>query len=228
MFPVSAGDLLSELQCAKEDGGLAGHKILDEPAFLKLVLVKLPEELQGRWRRHAYRFKSPNDVDYPPFREFASIIQEIARERNDPYLSVENQKVKSSHSDKHPVKPPVKSLAKLPIKTTDVPPFRQGLTPFRTDVTDPAPKSSATHDLAEWCVVHKLSHPLSKCLAFKAMPLTERKNLLSQHGICFHCLAATNHLAKDCTTQIKCFECHSDKHVTALRTGPPTSQQKKK
>ena len=53
------------------------------------------------------------------------------------------------------------------------------------------------------------------------MPLTERKNLLSQHGICFHCLAATNHLAKDCTTQIKCFECHSDKHVTALRTGPP-------
>ena len=102
-----------------------------------------------------------------------------------------------------------------------MPPFRQGLTPFRTDVTDPAPKSSATHDPAEWCVVQKLSHPLSKCLAFKAMPLTERKNLLSQHGICFHCLAATNHLAKDCTTQIKCFECHSDKHVTALRTGPP-------
>ena len=39
------GDLLLELQCAKEDGGLAGLKILDEPAFLKQVLVKLPEEL---------------------------------------------------------------------------------------------------------------------------------------------------------------------------------------
>ena len=42
------GDLLLELQCAKEDGGLAGLKILDEPAFLKPVLAKLPEELQGR------------------------------------------------------------------------------------------------------------------------------------------------------------------------------------
>ena len=50
------GDLLLELQCAK-DGGLAGLKILDEPAFPKPLLVKLPEELQGRWQRHAYRFK---------------------------------------------------------------------------------------------------------------------------------------------------------------------------
>ena len=59
------GDLLLELQCTKEDGGLAGLKILDEPAFLKPVLIKLPEELQGRWQRHAYRFKSPHGVDYP-------------------------------------------------------------------------------------------------------------------------------------------------------------------
>ena len=60
------GDLMLELQYAKEDGGLAGLKILDESAFLKPVLIKLPEELQGRWQRHAYRFKSPHGVDYPP------------------------------------------------------------------------------------------------------------------------------------------------------------------
>lgn len=56
------GDLLLELQCAKEDGGI---KILDEPVFLKLV--KLPEELRGRWQRHAYHFKSQHGVDYPFF-----------------------------------------------------------------------------------------------------------------------------------------------------------------
>ena len=44
-------DLLLELQCAKKDGSLAGLSILDEPALLKPVLVKLPEELQGRWQR---------------------------------------------------------------------------------------------------------------------------------------------------------------------------------
>ena len=87
------------MQCAKEDGGLAGLKILDEPAFLKPVLAKLLEELQGRWQRHAYRFKSQHGVDYPPFREFASFIQEIAQERNDPFLSME------SHLEKFPVKP---------------------------------------------------------------------------------------------------------------------------
>ena len=43
-----------------------------------------------------------------------------------------------------------------------------------------------------------------------------------QHRICFHCLATTNHLAKDCATQVKCSECHSDKHVTALHAGPPS------
>ena len=186
--------------------------ILDEPAFLKPVLAKLPEELQGRWQRHAYHFKSQHGVDYPPFREFASFIQEIAQEWNDPFLSME------SHLEKFPVKP----LVKPPIEPTDDPPFRQGFTTFRTDITDPALKSSTNRDPARWCVIHKLSHPLSKCRAFRAMPLTERKNLLSQHRICFHCLATTNHLAKDCGTQVKCSECHSDKHVTALHAGPPS------
>ena len=61
------GDLLLELQCAKQDGGLTGLKILDEPAFLKPLLVKLPGDLQSRWQRHAYRYKSPHSVDFPPF-----------------------------------------------------------------------------------------------------------------------------------------------------------------
>lgn len=89
------------------------------------------------------------------------------------------------------------------------------------DITDAALKSSTTRDPARWCVIHKLSHPLSKCHAFRAMPLTERKNLLSQHQICFHCLTTTNHLTKDCVTQVKCSECHSDKHITTLHAGPP-------
>ena len=73
------GDLLLELQCAKQDGGLVGLKILEEPAFLKHLLVKLPEDLQGRWQRHAYRYKTQRLVDYPPFSEFAKFVQEIAR-----------------------------------------------------------------------------------------------------------------------------------------------------
>ena len=200
----------------KEDGGLAGLKILDEPAFLKAVLVKLLEELQRRWQgMHAVSNHSMVST-IPLFREVASFIQEIAQERNDPFLSIESQERKT-----HSEKPPVKSPVKPPIEPTDEPSFGQGLTAFRTDITDAALKSSTTQDPPRWCVIHKLSHPLSKCRAFRAMPLTERKNLLSQHRICFHCLATTNHLAKDCVTQVKCSECQSDKHVTVLHAIPP-------
>ena len=59
------GDLLLELECAKSDGGLSGLKVLDEPAFLKPLLVKLPDDLQGRWQRHAYRYKVQKVADYP-------------------------------------------------------------------------------------------------------------------------------------------------------------------
>jgi len=216
------GDLLLELQCAKEDGSLTGLKILDEPAYLKPLLIKLPEELQGRWQRHAYRFKSQHGVDYPPFREFASFIQEIAKERNDPYLSIESQEMKDLHLAKPPVRSPVKPPTKPPIKPADIPPFGQGFNTFRTDVSDPTSRSPVVRDPAQWFVVHKLSHPLSKCRAFRAMPLAERMTLLSQQGICFHCLASTNHLTKDCTVQVKCSECHSDSHVAALHVGPPS------
>lgn len=35
--------MLLELECAKNDGGLKGLKILDEPAYLKPVVTKLPD-----------------------------------------------------------------------------------------------------------------------------------------------------------------------------------------
>ena len=229
------GDLLLELQCAKQDGGLTGLKILDEPAFLKPLLVKLSADLQSRWQRHAYRYKSQHSVDFPPFQEFASFIQEIARERNDPYLSIETP-AEESQQPRPPLKPPkVKPSKGLSLRPPSVPPaepangltFRQGLTALRTELLDTAPKHSAPRDPAKQCVILKLCHPLGKCLILRSKSLAERKALLTQHGICFRCLASTNHLAKDCTAVVKCSECQSDRHMAALHTGPinkPTTQ----
>ena len=91
MFPALAlkdnkglqelGNLLLELQYTKEDGGLAGLKILDEPAFLKPVLIKLPGELQGRWQRHAYHFKSHHGVDYPLFESLPLSFKRLHKNR---------------------------------------------------------------------------------------------------------------------------------------------------
>jgi hypothetical protein len=71
------GDLLLELQCAKEDGRLQGLRILDEPIYLKPVLTKLPGDIQTRWQRYAFSYKRNHDVDYPPFAEFSKFIQDL-------------------------------------------------------------------------------------------------------------------------------------------------------
>ena len=106
-----------------------------------------------------------------------------------------------------------------PAEPTNGPIFGQRLTALRTEVSDSAPKDSVPWDPAKWCVLHKLCHPRGKCRAFRSKSLAERKALLTQHGICFCCLASTNHLAKDCIAVVKCSECQSDKHMAALHTG---------
>ncbi|CAB4036588.1 Hypothetical predicted protein, partial [Paramuricea clavata] len=84
------GDLLLELQCAKNDGGYRGLRILDEPAYIKPVIAKLPGDIQSRWQKHAFRYKKQHaEVDYPPFSEFVTFIQELSLERNDPNLIIE-------------------------------------------------------------------------------------------------------------------------------------------
>ena len=46
--PQELGDLLLELQCAKNDGRLKGLQILDLPAYLRPIVAKVPADLQGR------------------------------------------------------------------------------------------------------------------------------------------------------------------------------------
>ena len=66
------GDLLLELHCAKEDEGLTGIKVLDEPTFLRPIMTKLPKDIQNRWQRHAYCHKTQHHVDYPHLLNFPS------------------------------------------------------------------------------------------------------------------------------------------------------------
>ena len=80
------GDLLFDLECEKSDGGLQSLRVHDEPIFLRPIVAKLPADIQGRWQRHAFRYKASNKVEYPPYEEFSRFIQELALERNDPNL----------------------------------------------------------------------------------------------------------------------------------------------
>ena len=207
------GDLLLELQCAKNDGGLKGLKILDEPAYLRPVAAKLPEDLQGRWQRHAFKHKTQYHVDFPSFNEFSQFIQEIARERNDPYLTMENTgKSANLCRDSYPAK-------SISSRNT-----RQGISTAKTDIASrksPEKEKSTKNDPSKWCFLHESPHPLRVCRELRSKPYCERMDLLAQHHICFRCVSSSTHIAKDCTFTPECGICHSDRHVTALHIDEP-------
>ncbi|PIK48185.1 hypothetical protein BSL78_14928 [Apostichopus japonicus] len=66
------------------------------------------------------------------------------------------------------------------------------------------------------CPIHKKPHPLLKCRAFLSMPLEERKACLMENRLCFRCMATSDHVARNCKVSVKCAECGSVRHNTAL------------
>lgn len=77
------------------------------------------------------------------------------------------------------------------------------------------------------CPIHKKPHPLKKCKLFREKPLEERRVYLRENRICFRCCGSVQHMARDCKIDVKCFECGSDKHISALHPGPPPSRLQK-
>ena len=203
------GDLLLELQCAKENIPQSGLQVLDEPTYLRPVLAKLPEDVLGRWQRYAYRFKTQHRVNYPPFREFSEFIQEVAREKNDPYLmaDIPNKQVQ----------PPRASW-----KINDGPDRRQGVTVAKTELSE-SDQPVNESDPSKWCLVHKKPHPLRKCREFRSKSLRERKEILAENKVCFRCVSSNKHFARDCEAELRCSECQSDKHVSALHPSEETT-----
>ena len=146
---------------------------------------------------------------FPPLTNF----QEIARERNDPYLTMENTG-KSSNlcRDSYPAK-------SISSRNT-----RQGISTAKTDIASrkpPEKEKSTKNDPSKWCFLHESPHPLRVCRELRSKPYCERMDLLAQHHICFRCLSSSCHTAKDCTFIPECGICHSDRHVTALHIDEP-------
>ncbi|XP_037392738.1 uncharacterized protein LOC119263058 isoform X2 [Pygocentrus nattereri] len=61
------GDLLMELNCAKEEGYSPGLSYLDTARGIGPIIEKLPFALQERWILYGSRYKEDNDGRFPPF-----------------------------------------------------------------------------------------------------------------------------------------------------------------
>ena len=138
-------------------------------------------------------------MDFPSFNEFSQFIQEIARERNDPYLTMENTgKSANLCRDSYPAK-------SISSRNT-----RQGISTAKTDIASrkpPEKEKSTKNDPSKWCFLHESPHPLRVCRELRSKPYCERMDLLAQHHICFRCVSSSTHIAKDCTFTPECGAC---------------------
>ncbi|KAL2089355.1 hypothetical protein ACEWY4_014043 [Coilia grayii] len=200
------GDLLMELLSAKEDGYLPGLTVLDTARGINPIVEKLPFRLQEKWIYQGSKFKAAHNVTYPPFSFFTEFVCLNAKIRNDPCFV---QFSTSSHKQERPTAK-VKGKMAVTVHKTDVKP-----------TTDHEADNSQKNDVAKQCPIHNKPHPLKKCRGFRLKTLEERKAYLKEQGICFKCCASDSHLAKQCKAVLKCGECDSENHVSAMHPGPP-------
>ena len=201
------GDLLMELEAAKSDGDLLGLTYLDTARGINPIVQKLPYNLQERWLSHGSRFKENFNVPFPPFDYFVKFVCQQAKMRNDPSFSLT-----ASSTEPTPMrKSAPKYDSPISVHKTDV-------SPSTSTWANTTQKNEM--DVAKQCPIHNKPHPLQKCRGFREKSIEERKAFLKQHGICYKCCASSAHLAKNCNSCIKCYECGSESHNSALHPGP--------
>ncbi|XP_056016957.1 uncharacterized protein LOC130053618 [Ostrea edulis] len=66
------------------------------------------------------------------------------------------------------------------------------------------------------CPLHGTHHSLNKCRTFRQKSLDERRKFLKEKNICFKCCDSHSHKRRDCTAQVKCEDCDSTNHPSAL------------
>ncbi|XP_057694147.1 uncharacterized protein LOC130917078 [Corythoichthys intestinalis] len=204
-------DILLELECAKEDGALPGLTYLDTARGTRPIVEKLPYNIQEKWITFGSKYKEDYTVPFPPFSVFCDFVQRQARIKNDPSFAMHYVSSQSSPKFERPVKHSGKSFINVhKTEIPDEPPNSESITPA-TELVEPDRQ----------CPIHKKPHPLKKCKLFRNKPLEERKTYLRDNRICYRCCGSTQHMAKDCKVVVKCIECNSERHISALHPGPP-------
>ncbi|XP_047447617.1 uncharacterized protein LOC125012056 [Mugil cephalus] len=163
------------------------------------IVDKLPYGLQEKWVLSGSWYKEENNGCFPPFSYFCNFVCHEAKKRNDPSFIRQSSGVNLTK----PERSPVKSF------NTNKP-----VTVHKTDV------STINNDPNKNCPLHDKPHPLKKCRTFRNKSIDDRKAFLKQKGICFKCCSSTSHVAKDCKSSVKCFECESTYHDAAMHPGP--------
>ncbi|KAK7879006.1 hypothetical protein WMY93_034161, partial [Mugilogobius chulae] len=147
------GDILQEIQCAKDGGYLPGLSYLDTARGVNPIVEKLPYGLQEKWITTGAKYKEEHRVVFPPFSIFSNYVRQQAKIRNDPSFVIT---------------PPVSASTSYRKEKGFKGNNRQVISVHKTDI--PTDSNSAqnnynrlTESPDKLCPIHKKPHPLKKC-----------------------------------------------------------------
>ncbi|CAG2199879.1 unnamed protein product [Mytilus edulis] len=137
---------------------------------------------------------------YPPFGHFVEFLRDQSRIKNNPSFFYETTPFKKENN-----------FQKRSERNTQI-------HVKKTETTDPhKPLSLPDNNSAKQkCPLHLTEHSLNKCRVFRAKPIGERIKFIKEKRICFKCCESTSHIKRDCKNVVRCKECNSDEHPSAL------------
>ena len=201
LFQLS--DILGEVEALKGDPKYDMMlSYFDSSVGISPIVSKLPFNLQEKWTTRANNFKKDHNVTYPRFWVFTEFVHDQAKIRNDPgfiYTQIPSEK------------PQIHSQKKTFISAK------------KTDVKKE--NKSETNGDAPRCPMHKTKHSIHNCRGFKSLSFEERRAFLKNNHLCFKCCASTDHGARECKQKIKCGDCGSESHCTAMHIYKDKSDQ---
>lgn len=94
------------------------------------------------------------------------------------------------------------------------------------DVTDRSQKQEVVTKEGMKCPLHPYAlHELHVSRDFKKKFIDERRQFLKEKGIYFRCCNSDKHRMRDCKVLIKCDECKSTKHTSAMHISKPSTEK---
>lgn len=195
-------DILREVAALKSDPKYQSlFSYFDTSVGVKPIVEKLNHSLQTKWVNKARKYKVKNNVTFPPFSVFCDFVREQALILNDPSL---NSNISDQHRSKGYASGQSKDGKSITVRKTE----------FQQTSGEMAVKSESTH-----CPFHvNANHSLNECRFFKKKTLSFRKQFLRDNKICFKCCETDKHMYRNCKIAVKCSDCGSLKHPTALHT----------
>ncbi|CAH1277646.1 Hypp9739 [Branchiostoma lanceolatum] len=174
---------------------------LNHYSNLKLLVTKLPFKLRERWRRRSHEIIKERPVSFSDFATFVQKEEDVVS--NEVFGDLNNREKSQGSSSKQKYGP------------------RRGSSLAVARATDNAEAESPGDCL--YCA--KTNHCLSDCMVLGAKPMDERLRYIKGQGLCFGCLKATSHLARDCRQRAECKRCQRS-HPTVLHRDAETVPKK--